>query len=93
MVKLIFKDGTNLVDPATGVQPPFLERIKDLFDEALLPLKCPNHLTNSYATLMLNVEYNNSDWEIIDFCCTDFSHVIENEMPFPWSHAQRHQKS
>ena len=93
MVKLIFKDGKDYVDPNTGLQPPMFARFRDVLNGALAPLGCPNHSTSSHATLLVNVDYDNSDWEIIDFCCTEFSKVVESEMPFPWSRVRRHQKS
>ncbi len=93
MVKLIFKDGEKYVDPNVGLQPPMFERFRDVMNGALASLGCPNHGASSYATLMVNVDYDDSNWEIMDFCCTDFSRIVEAEMPFPWSRARRHQKS
>jgi hypothetical protein len=93
MIKLVFKEDTNYVDPNASSQPARFERFRELVNEAVSPLKCPNHGTNSYSTIMLSFDFDNSNWEIIDSCCSDFAKVVESEMPFPWSHARRHQKS
>lgn len=93
MVKLIFKDGSNYVDPNAGPQPPTIDRFKTVLDNALLGLRCPNHGANSYATLLVNVDREDSSWEIIDSCCAEFSAEVGSEMPFPWNHAGRHLKS
>ena len=93
MVKLIFKDGENYIDPNNDLQPPVLERFKDVISGALSPLNCPKHGKSSHAILVVNVDHGDSGWEVVDFCCEDFSNLVEAEMPFPWSHAQRHQKS
>lgn len=93
MVKLIFKDGSNVIDPNAGPQPPMFDRFKHVINGALSPLTCPNHGVNSYATLLVNVDQEDSGWEIIDFCCPEFNGIVETGMPFPWSHARRHQKS
>lgn len=93
MVKLIFKEGSNILDPSAGPQPLMFTRFKDILNGALSSLGCPNHGVNSYATLFVDVDSEDSSWEVMDFCCPDFSKVVESEMPFPWSHARRHQKS
>ncbi|HEY9167275.1 MAG TPA: hypothetical protein VIS48_14055 [Candidatus Kryptonia bacterium] len=93
MVKLLFKDGGSVIDPTTGPQSYLLERLKNVMDRAFTPLHCPNHNASSYATLILNVEFGSTDWEVTDYCCQEFSAVVESEMPYPWSHARRHQKS
>lgn len=93
MVKLVFKEGSNILDPNAGPHPPMFDRFKTVLSNALSSLSCPNHGSNSYATLLIDVDSENSTWEIMDFCCPDFNTVVESEMPFPWSHARRHQKS
>lgn len=93
MVKLVFKDGENYLDPNAGPQPPMLERFKTVINGALSSLRCPNHGANSYATLLIDVNSEDSRWEVMDLCCPDFGRIVESEMPFPWSRAQRHQKS
>ncbi len=89
MVKLIFKDGPNVLDPNLGRQPPMLVRFKSVINGVLSPLTCPRHGVNSYATVLVNVDQQDSNWEIIDFCCAEFSGKVEAEMPSPWSHERR----
>lgn len=93
MVKLIFKDGDNYIDPNVDHLPPMFDRFKTVLNDALSSLPCINHGTNSYATLLVNVDREESNWEVVDSCCPEFCTVVESEMPFPWNHAQRHQKS
>ena len=93
MVKLIFKEGSNILDPNAGPQPPMFDRFRNVLSSALSTLPCPNHGVNSYATLLIDVDSEDSNWEVMDFCCPDFSGIVESEMPFPWNHARRHLKS
>ena len=71
MLKFIFKSGNRTVDPKIVRRSPIFARLSSDFVRAIRSTGCPNHMTESSATVLIDT-VTSSDWQIIDSCCSDY---------------------
>lgn len=83
MINLIFREGNRHVDPVWDTRPALVESCRNVTDNRISRLTCPTHKHGTRATLLVDVSHGNESWDLVDYCCERFRHIISEKMPYP----------
>lgn len=82
ILSFIYVDGDNSVDPEQLDihSRSMFEKLENDLRAVCSPLVCPKHGTDAKATFILNVGKNQYNWDLRDFCCSDFVDTIRSSL-------------
>ncbi len=83
MLNVIFKNGNRTVNSKIVKTSPMLTRLSSDFTRDIGVIMCPNHKSESSATILIDAVSTSRDWQIINSCCPDYKQALEFGISYP----------